>query len=265
MFRQRLLTTLVLVPLVLLFLYYATNPIFASLILIILVGCALEWLPLVPLQSLWMKFSFIILILGLTWLVQYGFLYWLMVNLLLWVLILVAVLFFPKSQDVWGFRWVVVVAGVIVLPVFAQSMISIHYLNQGKALILYFLLLIWAADIGAYLIGRQWGRHKLIPAVSPGKTIEGSVGGLMLSLFVSLGGYFYFHPQATVNWFVLAFATALISILGDLFISILKRRAKLKDTGHLLPGHGGVLDRLDSMIAASPLFYCGLQFWAPGL
>ncbi|KTC78053.1 phosphatidate cytidylyltransferase [Legionella brunensis] len=264
MFKQRLLTTLVLVPLVLVALYYATNLIFASIVIVLLLGCALEWLQLIPAHRGWTKIAFIITLFVLAWLYQYGFNYWLLTGLVLWLLILIAVVYFPASQAVWGYSWVVAIGGLVVLPLFAQSMIRIHHQEHGKALILYLLFLIWAADIGAYLSGKQWGRHKLIPAVSPGKTIEGSLGGFILSMLLAVGGYFYFQPQSPAIWFFIAAVTALISILGDLFISILKRRAKLKDTGHLLPGHGGVLDRLDSLIAASPLFYFGLRFLAPG-
>ena len=118
----------------------------------------------------------------------------------------------------------------------------------------------WAADIGAYLVGKRWGHNKLIPKVSPGKTIEGSAGGVILALFVAVIGYFVFRPDSIVLWFLTALLTTLISILGDLLISLLKRRSHLKDSGHILPGHGGMLDRLDSSIAALPLFYIALSF-----
>ena len=136
---------------------------------------------------------------------------------------------------------------------------------DGHAWVLYLLTLVWAADIGAYFAGKYWGRHKLIPRVSPGKTVEGAVGGFVLSMLVTLAGFAYFHPQSIGIWFLIAALTTLISMLGDLFISMLKRRSQLKDTGHILPGHGGVLDRLDSLIAAAPMIYCGLRFLAPGL
>ncbi|KTD08458.1 phosphatidate cytidylyltransferase [Legionella jamestowniensis] len=264
MFRQRLITTLILVPLVLLALYYATNLLFASMITLLLLGCAVEWLQLIPLKQVVLKFAFIGIIFLLAWVSQFAFNSWLFAGFIVWFLILVAVISFPASEAIWGHPLVVALAGLLVLPLFAQSLINIHAQEQGKALILYLLLLIWAADIGAYLAGKQWGRHKLIPAVSPGKTIEGSLGGFILALLIALIAYFYFQPQKRLVWFGIAAATALISILGDLFISILKRRAKLKDTGHLLPGHGGVLDRLDSLIAASPLFYWSLRLLAPG-
>ena len=102
----------------------------------------------------------------------------------------------------------------------------------------------------------------MIPHVSPGKTIEGATGGFAMAMLVSLVGYVYFKPAHALIWFVVAVCTILISMLGDLFISMLKRRCHLKDTGQLIPGHGGVLDRLDSLLAATPLFYFGLRFIA---
>lgn len=266
MFKQRLLTTLVLVPLVLFAIYYATNWIFAGFVLLLLLACGFEWLGLISVDSLPLKVVFLVLLLAATWLSYYTFDYWLTVGLLLWVLILAAVVLFPKSQSVWGYSWIVACACLVLLPLFAQSMIAIYRQEQGKDLIVYLLLLVWATDIGAYLAGKQWGRHKLIPLVSPGKTIEGALGGFILSMLVACCGYYYFQPRVGLaHWFIIAVATTLISMIGDLFISMLKRRAKLKDTGQLIPGHGGVLDRLDSLIAASPLFYWGLYVLAPGI
>lgn len=265
MFKQRLLTALALVPLVLFAIYYANLWIFTGLVLVLLLGCALEWLPLIPVTRYWLKLSFILAILVGTWLLQFNYLSWLIVGMFFWLAIFFAVLGFPKSQRYWGYPELVFTAGVLVLSLFAQSLLWLHAQAQGKNLIVYLLFLVWAADIGAYLAGKQWGKHKLIPLVSPGKTIEGALGGLILSILIAIGGYFYFQPAFPLRWFLIAIIAILVSMLGDLFISMLKRRSKLKDTGHLLPGHGGVLDRLDSLVAALPLFNCGLAFLAPGL
>ena len=264
MFRQRLLTSLVLVPVVLLIIYYANSTVINSLIILLLIACGYEWLSLIPVKSLGMKISFIILLLAIDWLNQFIFYYWLVAGLVLWLLSLIAVLSFPKSQRIWGHAWIVALAGLIFLPLFAQTILKIYYRNQGKNLIVYLLCLIWSADIGAYLAGKQWGQHKLIPLVSPGKTREGALGGLILAMLVAVVGYFYFQPKWVANWFLIAIVTVLISVLGDLCISMLKRRNKMKDTGHVLPGHGGILDRLDSLIAASPWFYWGLILLNPG-
>lgn len=258
MLKQRFLTALILIPIILFLLCEASNEVFSGLMVLILLGCAFEWLNLIPLKSWWTRLGFVVLAVMVTWIVQRAFYEWLWVNVILWVFVFIAVLRFPSSERLWGFHWVVAVAGLLVLPTFVQSMINIHQLEHGKALIFYLLLLVWAADTGAYLIGKRYGRHALIPAVSPGKTFEGALGGGVLSLLVAAGGYVYFDLRHPVSWFFLALSTTLISMLGDLLISLLKRRVKIKDTGALLPGHGGVLDRLDSLIAASALFYFGL-------
>ena len=204
-------------------------------------------------------------LLAAMFLIHYVMDYWLIFGLALWGAIIFAELTFPKSKEYWGFQGMVTGLALVLLPLVFQSLISIYQLPQGKALFLYLLFIVWAADIGAYLAGKLWGKHKLIPKVSPGKSWEGALGGLILALLISYAGYWYFKPMYILAWFVLALAMILISIAGDLFISMLKRRVGLKDTGTLIPGHGGLLDRLDSVIAVSPLFYFGLRCCFSGL
>lgn len=266
MFRQRLLTAMVLIPLVLAAIYYANYWAFVAVVLLLTTGCALEWLKLIPVRSMTMKVIFILALLTGCYLIQFCFNFWLFVGLAVWFLILIFVCYFPKLQSLWGRPWVVALFGLILLPLFAKSMVSIFLMDRGRELIVFLLLLVWSADTGAYLAGKQWGQYKLIPGVSPGKTIEGAVGGFNLSMLVALVGcYYHFQPRSLVNWFVIAIIVTLISLLGDLFISMLKRRSHIKDTGHILPGHGGILDRLDSLIAAAVFFYGGLFFLPPGL
>ncbi|ETO92519.1 phosphatidate cytidylyltransferase [Legionella oakridgensis] len=265
MFKQRLLTALVLVPLVLIAIYFASPWVLVLIILLAVMAGGWEWLLLMPVSRLLPKCIFILALVLMTWLSMYWLDYWLFAGLVVWILILLAVLTFPASQVFWGFPAVVGGACLLLLPLFASSLVAVFQFPQGKDLVVYLFCLIWAADIGAYLSGKSLGRIKLIPQVSPGKTIEGSVGGVLLAMLVAFIAYFYFRPSSVVSWFGIALGTVFISVLGDLFISILKRRCKLKDTGHIFPGHGGVLDRLDSLIAALPLFYCGMRFMPPGL
>jgi phosphatidate cytidylyltransferase len=119
------------------------------------------------------------------------------------------------------------------------------------------VLMVIFADIGAYFTGRRWGRRKLAPRVSPGKTQEGALGGLLMVALVAWGGAMYFGlpPLAAVGF---GCAVGVFSIIGDLTESMFKRAAGLKDSGALLPGHGGLLDRLDSVTAAAPLYALGL-------
>lgn len=262
MFKQRLLTALGLVPLVLLAIYYGPSFLLAGILLFIVAASGYEWSKLIPIKHkrLELKLMFVLAILFMGWLTHYYVFFWLSSGLVVWFLVLLAVLTFPKSQHYWGHRIIVAAVGLLFLSLFSNAFVGIYQTAQGKNLIVYVLFLIWAADTGAYLTGKRCGSHKLIPNVSPGKTWEGFMGGLALALLVAVIGVFVFHPNSYFNWFFLATLTVLISMLGDLLISMLKRRCHLKDTGNVIPGHGGILDRLDSSIAALPLFYYGLSF-----
>lgn len=259
MFKQRLLTTLILIPTVLGLIYYAPSWMLAGVLLFLVGLSSWEWTQLIPLNRFESKLTYLILSQVAIWLVSYALGIWLAVGLICWAMILWAVVTYPNSQSWWGYSGVVAALGLLLLAVFANVFIGLYQHRHGQDLIVYVMSIVWAADIGAYLAGKQWGRHKLIPHVSPGKTIEGSLGGMMLSMLVAVIGFAWFKPESSVLWFLAALLTALISILGDLFISLLKRRSHLKDSGHLIPGHGGILDRLDSSFAALPLFYIALS------
>lgn len=265
MFKQRLITALILVPLVLLALYFADYRVLACMVVIFVLLAGWEWLRLMPVSHRFYQSLYFLLLLVMMWLSLLWFECWLWVGFGVWALILLAVVTFPASEPYWGFPFLIGLAGLWLLPLLAASMSMLYQLHQGQSLMVYVLCLVWAADIGAYLSGKSLGRHKLMPQVSPGKTIEGCTGGLLAACLVALVAYVYFKPRSVSVWFVLALGTAAISILGDLFISILKRRRGLKDTGHLFPGHGGILDRIDSLMPAVPLFYWGMQYWLQGV
>lgn len=127
----------------------------------------------------------------------------------------------------------------------------------GALLVLIAVMIVWAADTFAYLVGITIGRHKFAPSISPGKTIEGIVGGIAGALlFAGFGAYWLlnFNSAQMLVWLTAAAAAAAISVVGDLYFSRLKRQAGVKDSGKLLPGHGGMLDRIDGLIAAMPVF-----------
>jgi len=132
---------------------------------------------------------------------------------------------------------------------------------RGPGLLLALMAIVWIADTAAYFAGRRFGRHKLAPSISPGKTWEGVAGAMiavaayalvLLALAESGGLVHSVTPAAAAAWIVLALLLASLSIVGDLFESHLKRQRGVKDSGRLLPGHGGVLDRIDALIAAMP-------------
>src|ERR1700737_385707 len=150
------------------------------------------------------------------------------------------------------------------LPVLVPAFIALARLQvatqgfaRGPQIVLWLVLLVIAADVGAYFAGRSLGRRKLAPRVSPGKTWEGALGGLSMVALVAWGGAAHFGlPSLSVV--VFGCAVGVFSIIGDLTESMFKRAAGLKDSGALLPGHGGLLDRIDSVTAAAPLYALGL-------
>lgn len=138
--------------------------------------------------------------------------------------------------------------------------LGFHFMIEARATglstIFYAFLIVWTTDTGAYLIGRQIGKHKLAPHVSPNKTWEGSIGGTVLALIVC-AVYLYFFPQK-YGYVIMLLATIVFSIggqLGDLIESALKRHYGVKDSGRILPGHGGIFDRFDSLLFVLPLMY----------
>jgi phosphatidate cytidylyltransferase len=135
------------------------------------------------------------------------------------------------------------------------------------------LLVTWASDTGAYAVGRMIGRHKLIPKVSPGKTVEGAIGGILASVLVAwaFGSLLRDSAQLGFKWFpwgviVFGAAVSVAAQIGDLFESLIKREAGMKDSSRILPGHGGILDRLDSLFFVLPVSFLLVQWlmtWAP--
>lgn len=148
------------------------------------------------------------------------------------------------------------VQGVIYIPLLLSSLVLIRNGNDGVIWIFFMLLLVFVCDTGAFYAGSYLGRHKLCPAVSPGKTVEGFIGGIVFC--ACAGGLFkyFFLPQ--LNWglsFLLFISVGVIGPVGDLFESVLKRTADIKDSGNILPGHGGMLDRIDALIFTAPIVY----------
>lgn len=168
-----------------------------------------------------------------------------------WFAAFVWTMFFPTPIPL-IIRWL---AGVLVLVPMFVSLIVLFRIGEEK--LLFALLIVWAADAGAYFSGKLFGRVKLAPSISPGKTWEGVIGGLLIVALLAIAADYYSDaPLAVLLPFFLAVAA--LSIVGDLTVSMFKRTAGVKDSGTLFPGHGGVLDRVDSVAAAAPLFALGL-------
>ena len=188
-----------------------------------------------------------------------------------WLLALVCVTTYPASARIWGKQALELVIGALVLVPALFATLALIQVPQGRLWVLFVVLIVASADIGAFFSGRRFGHRRLAPSVSPGKTIEGLVGGLcsvaLLALicawgvsYTSPGGFTAMPTADWLQWLLVVVITGLASVLGDLNESMVKRHRGIKDSGTILPGHGGVLDRVDSLSAALPVFV--LLVWA---
>lgn len=252
MLKYRILTALVLIPLVFAFIFYMPPLPFVLVLFALILLCGWEWVQLIPLKKYTYFFP---LLLALANFLAYRYPdLFVLSGAALWLLMILAIVSFPKTQHVWGKPAVVTLLGLVFMPLCFVSLTYLHLFYRGNALFVYLLLLVWANDTGAYFSGKYFGKRRLIPAVSPNKTWAGLLGGMTLAAAVSFAAFVYFEGENVTLWMIQSAATLFMATMGDLFISMLKRRVNCKDTGHLLPGHGGLLDRLDSLIAAAPCF-----------
>ncbi len=172
-----------------------------------------------------------------------------------WAVALLWVQGYPSSAVLWGNVVVCLGVGILVLVPLWLAISVLVAESQGPWLVLTVVMIVALADIGAYFTGRAFGKHKLAPAVSPGKTWEGVLGGMVsVAVFVAVLGIWREFDVQWLPWMGVALVTALASVLGDLLESMVKRHRGVKDSGTILPGHGGLLDRLDSLTAALPVF-----------
>jgi phosphatidate cytidylyltransferase len=153
------------------------------------------------------------------------------------------------------------VAGLVVLLTAWSAIIWL--LQNDRVMLLSIFALVWVTDGAAFFVGKRWGKHRLASNVSPGKSWEGVAGGLVCGVLcgIGIGHAVVFSGPARIAFVAIVVLTILASVIGDLFESMLKRNTGVKDSGRLLPGHGGVLDRIDGMVAAAPVFVAGLHHW----
>lgn len=255
MLRQRVVTAIIaLVALALVL--FVVPPLVAELVIaLVMLSGAWEWSAFLKPATTAIRLAYVILVasamaaVGLFW--PDGAEFVLRAALVWWFLALIWTFFFPTPIPALV-RWL---SGLLVLVPLYVALVSLYQANPS--LLLFALLIVWAADIGAYFVGKRFGRVKLAPSISPGKTWEGVIGGLVLVGLLTLGSSFRFESDLTVLVpFCLGIAG--VSIIGDLTVSMFKRTAGIKDSGSLFPGHGGVLDRIDSIAAAAPVFVLGL-------
>ncbi len=264
MLKQRVLTALILAPIVIALTLYLPTPVFAVIVAVVFAAGAWEWAGLSALEGT-PRYSYtasVLLILGLLnrvlpeepWIA----LAILSVGIIWWAAAFLFVLAFPLGSGFFNSHAVRALTGVLVLLPAHAGLVLLHQGDPRAALLV--ILLVSFADIGAYFAGRAFGRRKLAPRVSPGKTWEGLAGALLMVLAIGYGATRVLGiPDSVVFGFlILCVVTVLASVVGDLTESMFKRLSGAKDSGRLLPGHGGVLDRIDSMTAAAPVFALGL-------
>lgn len=272
MLIQRILTAIVLIPLVIIALFFAPLSIFSYLIIAVCALATWEWSHFLGMVEKTQKAIFMVLIislLALLYLIPIDlslkgklYTYIICLSIVWWLVALLLVISYPQSAKYWSKSILIkLLFALFTLIPFYISMLELRSINYdidrytGAVWLLYVFVLVWATDTGAYFAGRAIGKHKLAVKVSPGKTIEGFIGGVSLAilvcLLVYLTGYF---AISFINFLISSLLAILVSVLGDLTESMFKREAGIKDSGNLIPGHGGILDRIDSLTAAVPVF-----------
>jgi len=269
MLLHRVLTAVVLLPLLVAAIWYLPPPALYVVFCAIGVLMAWEWTALMPLAGAARTAycGLTLVLLACAWTQRWA-MPWLAVLAGLWWLAAVPLLRgFPANLERRPPSLAVMaVLGWLMFVSCLLSILQLHQAPAGAQRVLFLFFLIFAADTGAYFVGRSIGRRKLAPQVSPGKSIEGAIGGLGASALLAwFAGPAVFAVEGGQRWGLLlvCVVVAAFSIVGDLIESLFKRRVGVKDSGTLLPGHGGILDRVDSLLAAAPLLTLGL--WMIGL
>jgi phosphatidate cytidylyltransferase len=267
-FKQRLITALILAPLMVGGIFFLPIEQFAYFIGFIVTVAAWEWANLSGYSSPLVRIVYAGIVAATTFATAYfmarhtelaslilsiGAFWWLVACLL--------VIQYPDKVALWQAKPVRAVLGLLVLIPMWVGFMTLKSQEHSSLIIVYVMLIIWGADTGAYFAGKTWGNKKLAPNVSPGKSWAGFWGGLattgLIAVVFSLCVDQWLRPITQTDFSLLAvmtFITAIISVMGDLLESMMKRHRGIKDSSQLLPGHGGVLDRIDSMASAVPVF-----------
>lgn len=262
MLKERILTAIVLITLVLLGIFYLPFIWFGIITAVIFLLAAWEWCRLIQLSGLSTKICFLVAVLLSGVLLQFAdATIILSLGFLTWGLAGCALIYHSTFARLWSTHvWLRWASGIWLLALAWYAVSFIRWQPLGSSYLLLMLLWIWGADSGAFFVGRRFGKQKLAPAISPGKTREGVLGGLLVVILIALiaGLFFPFGVVHYVGLLILSLIVAIISVVGDLFESLVKRQTGVKDSGTLLPGHGGILDRLDSLISTAPVFALGI-------
>ena len=273
MLRQRVITALILAVALIAALLFAPYPGQAMLFAAVAAAGGWEWAALVGAQVAFSRTAYaavIPLLCGALWMglaldgpeAALHARPWLAAAALLWSAMLVGLKYYSAGRGIWGYVWVRAVMWWLMLTATWLAVTVCLTLINGPFVVFLLILTVAAADIGAYFAGRRFGQHALAVEISPAKTWEGFWGGMLcVALLATLIWQNLPLSQLHLGWgslMVLGLATAGASVVGDLTVSLLKREVGLKDSGSLLPGHGGLMDRLDSICGAAPVFALGL-------
>ncbi len=266
MFKQRVASGLVLAAFILTAVVFLRNAWLALALAFIYIPAAREWARLTSLRPSIRRWEYVavavVLSLSLWWVRDSAFAtFWLFAALLIWIWVLVLLVNYRQEDDQPP-RWqrTLGLLGLLLLTAAWLAFVKLHAIHY--VWLLYIMILCGVADSMAFFAGKRFGRVKLAPELSPGKTREGMFGGLLGVFLFSLGFGLWWGMGGLqlVLFLLLSLVTGLVSIEGDLFESLIKREVGEKDSGWILPGHGGMLDRFDSHIAAAPVFYLGLNW-----
>ena len=264
MLKQRIITAAVMLLVFTLLLTVASKAFFTLAIAFITAAAAWEWSRMagVAIDS---RQSFYAALVGVITLalimnvpIDYDAYWVLFIGFILWVAMMVTLYVQPRLAPITAASVPLLVLGALLLPLAGFSIVWLRHdaSAASNGLLLYALAIVWVMDIGAYFAGKRFGSKKLSPAISPGKTWEGVYGGLAAALVLLVVAllFSFFPGYKTLALIVASVLAAALSVIGDLFESRIKRAAEFKDSSQLLPGHGGVLDRIDGVIASLPVF-----------
>lgn len=259
MLRTRIITALIIAPIALACVFLLPPFEFSLFVAAVLIVGAWEWGNLGGLNSA-LRFVYALVI--AVAIASASFVppeYVLLLSIPWWLMALIFVTQYPKLDHVWSSQAIVLIIGFFVLVPGWVALKELKLFADSSYLICLLFFLIWGADIGAYFSGRAFGKHKLAINVSPGKTWEGLFGGLVTVVILTVAMIQWFgRPELTSTdgfvMLVVCLVIGMISVLGDLTISMFKRKRDIKDSSNLLPGHGGFLDRIDSLLSAAPVF-----------
>ncbi len=259
MLKQRIITALIIAPIAIACVFFLPLPGFSLFVGSMIAVSAWEWANLAGYSGAarFVYAGFMVLLLGLAWFAPPLMI--LVPAVIWWSVAFVLVFNYPQMTRIWSHQITRSFIGVVMLVPGFVSLVQLKQQVDSNFLILLLFFLIWGADIGAYFTGRAFGKRKLAPEVSPGKSWAGVWGGLATSLLISIGMVLWLGKPDLSSGRGLVFLglclfIVVVSVLGDLTISMFKRFRGVKDSSALLPGHGGFLDRLDSLLSSGPVF-----------